>query len=182
MRYTEVASRYARALFLVAQEKSNVERIFSELRALRSAIRKDEELVDALSSPLIKGADRELAVQSAFAERDVSAEVESFFCLLARKNRLGLFSEIVDAFEHEADEANGVTRGTVRSAGVLSPEERAEIEKIVAKATGKRVILSYQEDSSLIGGLVAEVGSFTFDDSILSHLRRLHEDLKRRAH
>src|SRR4029077_20300117 len=95
------------------------------------------------------------------------------------KNRLGIFSEIVTAFEHITDEAHGVTRGTVRSATVLAPEERKRIETLVGRATKKQVILTYKEDPSLLGGLVAEVGSFTFDDSLHAHLKRINEQLNR---
>src|SRR5262249_48841149 len=99
-----------------------------------------------------------------------------------RKNRLGVFKDIVGAYEQIADEAHGVMRGTVRSATVLAPEERKRIETLVSRATAKQVILTYKEDPSLLGGLVAEVGSYTFDDSLLSHLKRINEQLTRSAH
>jgi F-type H+-transporting ATPase subunit delta len=92
---------------------------------------------------------------------------------------LGLFHDIVTSYEVIADEAHGVTRGTVRSATVLGPEDRKRIEELVSKATKKQVILTYKEDPALVGGLVAEVGSFTFDDSITSHLKRINEQLTR---
>jgi F-type H+-transporting ATPase subunit delta len=52
----------------------------------------------------------------------------------------------------------------------------------VAQVTGKKVILEYKEDASLLGGLIAEVGSLTFDDSLETQLRTMNEELKRRAH
>ena len=70
----------------------------------------------------------------------------------------------------------------MRSATVLAPEERKQIETLVSRATKKQVILSYKEDPSLVGGLVAEVGSFTFDDSLISHLKRINEQLTRSVH
>lgn len=112
----------------------------------------------------------------------VSAEVEAFLLLLARKNRLPIFPEVLEAYQHFTDEANGVTRGVVRSARVLSQEDRGRIEETVSRYTKKNVILTYKEDEDLLGGLVAEVGSYTFDDSLTAHLKRLNEELKRSAH
>ncbi|MES2964311.1 MAG: ATP synthase F1 subunit delta, partial [Bdellovibrionota bacterium] len=101
--------------------------------------------------------------------------------LLARKDRLGVFGEIVHAFEAEADAANNVARGVVRSATVLGQDDRKRIEDQVERVLKKKVILSYKVDPSVIGGLVAQVGSYTFDDSISAHLKRMNEELKRRT-
>lgn len=182
IRYSEVASRYASALFQLSEENSNHEKVFADIRALGQLINSDKEIVDFLQSPLVQSSDREKALQEALGKGDVSEEVKKVVLLLAQKNRLSIFNDVVLAFQDKADEANGVTRGEVRSACSLSPEERKRIEEIVVKATGKNVILTYKEDPSIIGGLIAQVGSFTFDDSIGSHLRRMKEDLNRGAH
>jgi uncharacterized protein YbcI len=55
------------------------------------------------------------------------------------------------------------------------------IKEKLEKLTGKKVVLEYHEDKSLIGGLVAQVGSFSFDDSLETQLRLMREDLKRKA-
>jgi F-type H+-transporting ATPase subunit delta len=67
----------------------------------------------------------------------------------------------------------------VRSATVLAPEERQRVEEFVGRATQKHVILTYKEDPTLLGGLVANVGSLTFDDSLSSHLKRINEQINR---
>ena len=108
--------------------------------------------------------------------------LKNFMLLLGMKNRLSLFADIVTSYQSIADEAHGVTRGVVRSATVLAPDERKRIEELVGRATKKQVILTYKEDPSLLGGLIAEVGSFTFDDSLSSHLTRINEQLNRSVH
>jgi len=75
-----------------------------------------------------------------------------------------------------------VTRGTVKSASVLPPESRSRIEKRVSEVTGKKVILTYTQDATVIGGLIAEVGGYLFDDTLKSHLQRIKDDLNRRDH
>ncbi len=98
----------------------------------------------------------------------VSDVLKNFTLLLARKQRLPIFNDVVTAYQQFSDESHGVTRGQVRSAAALGPDDRKRIEDIVSKATKKKVILTYKEDPSLLGGLVAEVGSYTFDDSLTS--------------
>lgn len=182
MSCSEVSMRYARALYDLASENGVQEKVFSDLRALDQIFEQDVEFKTFLLSPVIQAGLKEKALAQAFKNSGVSQEVESFLLLLAQKGRLGLYSEVLDAYQAKSDEAHGVTRGTVYSASVLGPEERSQVEKYVSQTTGKQVILTYREDPTVIGGLVAEVGSFTFDDTIKSHLIRLREDLKRRAH
>ena len=182
MAFSEVAARYAKALHSLANEEKVQDKVFSDLRQLGKVLLEDEEIVEFLSSPLIKPTDKQTVVQKACAQKGLSPLTEKFLLTLAKKNRLNIFKQIVQAFEFKSDEANRVTRGQVTSASVLAPEERKELEAIVQKVTGKRVIMSYEEDPNLIGGLIARVGSYTFDDTLTSHLRRLQEDLKRRAH
>ncbi|HMN66958.1 MAG TPA: ATP synthase F1 subunit delta [Bdellovibrionales bacterium] len=177
-----LATRYARALHALAKEKNEQDAVFSQMRVITQAFEADAEISDFVRSPLIRPLDKVKALEKLTASLNVPESLKSFLLLLARKNRLGIFTDIVTAYESISDEAHGVTRGTVRSATVLGPEDRQRIEELVSKATGKQVILTYKEDPALLGGLVAEVGSFTFDDSLTSHLKRINEQLTRSAH
>lgn len=182
MNISEVAVRYAKAFYSMAEESKNLETLFNELRALNEMFESNKEITEFFSSPLVSAKDKATALNNSLKDQKLSDETKNFLSILAKKNRLEYFPQIVSAFEQESDEAHGVVRGVVRSAVALGPDQRQRVEDIVAKATKKRAILSYSVDPSLIGGLVAEVGSYTFDDTIESHLRRLNEDLKRRAH
>lgn len=182
MKFSEISARYAKALFDFATEGGNQDKVFFDLRALADLMDQDSQIKEFLVSPLVKSDNKSTAFKEALKDAQVSDEVVNFVLLLAAKDRLALFQEVVAAYQFLSDEAHGVARGTVRSTTVLNPDQRKEIEEIVAKVIGKQVIMTYKEDPSVIGGLIAEVGSYTFDDTITSHLRRLKEDLTRRAH
>jgi F-type H+-transporting ATPase subunit delta len=64
----------------------------------------------------------------------------------------------------------------------LNEDDRRKLEQTIAGVTKKKVILNFTEDKKLMGGLVAQVGGWSFDDSLQSHLTRLTEDLNRRTH
>ncbi len=180
MTFSEVSKRYAKALYELskAQQKNDV--VLAEIRALVQILKDDKVVADFVKSPLVSPENKTTAIKAAFSGK-TSADVTNLLLLLASKNRLEIFSELVAAYEQISDQDHGVTRGTVRSASVLSADARKSIEATVAKATGKKVILNFVEDHSLLGGLVAQVGGWTFDDSLNSHLTRMSEDLNRRA-
>lgn len=182
MKNQEIAARYALALFEVAVDKRSIDKVISELRAFAALLEKDEDFLPFFNSPIISDEDKEKALKKALTSSGVSEEVQSFLGLLAHRGRMNLFGDILVSFQDQCDKENKVDRGTVKSAAILSPEEREEIQDTISGHLGKRVILSYEEDPKLLGGLVATVGSYTFDDSLSTHFRRLKEDLKRRAH
>lgn len=179
MRNTILATRYARAFYSLAKETNEQDSVFDQMRCLGEALKNDPQIADYIASPMVRPNDKAKSLEATLSKFQLSGILQNFVLLLARKNRLGIYSEIVAAYQTIADEAHGVTRGVVRSAALLGPEERKRIEQLVSKATKKQVILSYKEDPSLLGGLVAEVGSFTFDDSLTSHLNRINEQLTR---
>ena len=179
MKNSVLAARYARAFYNLAKDKNEQDADFAQMRALNEAFAADAEVSRFLLSPLIRPAEKVEALEKILTKIQVTESLKNFLLLLAKKERLAIFSEIVTAFQQIADEAHGVTRGAVRSATVLGPEDRKQIETLVGRATKKQVILSYKEDPALLGGLVAEVGSYTFDDSLISHLKRMNEQLTR---
>jgi F-type H+-transporting ATPase subunit delta len=179
---SQIGTRYAKALYQLASESNQQEEIFKQIRSINEALDLDPTIQGFLSSPLIRPVEKEKAFAAAFKVVEVSDLVKNFVFLLARKQRLPIFNEVVTAFQALADEKHGVVRGVVRSTTVLAPEERKRIEETVNRVTKKNAILSYKEDPQLLGGLVAEVGSYTFDDSLVSHLRRMNEQLTQKNH
>lgn len=182
MRISEVANRYASAIYDLAAENGNQEKVFGELRVISEATSSSPEIKEFFSSNLVSAEKKSEALKKALKDQKVSEELMNLMLVLAEKSRLSLFDQILYAYEQKSDLAHGVTRGVVRSATILSPEERNKIESKVSEVTKKKVILTYKEDPAIIGGLVAEVDGFRFDDTLQNHLRRLKEEIKRRTH
>jgi F-type H+-transporting ATPase subunit delta len=177
---SEVARRYARAFYELAKAENSADKVFAELRVLKQAF-SEPAIKEFLISPVVDGDKKAEALKTALGGK-ASQSLQNGVMLLAAKNRLGLFFDIVDAFEAISDADHGVTRGTVRSAKALNPEARSKIEATVNKVTGQKVILNFTEDADLLGGMMAQVGGWTFDDSLETHLTRMSEDLNRRTH
>ena len=182
MKNMNLATRYARALYSMAKDLNQQDLIFDQMRTLVDGFQLDETVRDFLQSPLIRPIDKVKVLEEVVGKLQIVDVLKKFVMLLAKKNRLGIIADSLTAYQMISDEAHGVTRGLVRSAAVLGPDDRKKIEQLVSKATKKQVILTYKEEPELLGGLVAEVGSFSFDDSLKSHLIRINEQLTRSAH
>jgi F-type H+-transporting ATPase subunit delta len=177
----EVATRYARAFFELVREKNSEEQALDELREFAKALQASPQIQEFFNVPTISAPERRAVLEKVFSSFKLTEEVKGLLSKLIEKNRFGLLGEILSAFQAEVDANNGVVRGTVRSAAPLWPEERTRLEQRISKVTGKKAVLDYQEDKSLLGGLLAQVGSYTFDDSLETQLRLIKEDIRRRA-
>ena len=103
--------------------------------------------------------------------------VEPFLLLLARHDHLSLLPGIVEAYEARLMLHLGIEAAEVTSAVPLSPAIQAEIARRLSVATGKDVRVSTRVDASIVGGVVAQVGSLVFDGSVRRQLDRIREQL-----
>lgn len=179
MSQMQLASRYAKALFEVAQEAQTTDEVFSELASLSTTLFSKENLEEFFSSPLIRPAQKEEAIEKALSGAKTSETLKKFSLLLAKKNRLAIFPEIVKAFQIIADKSKGVVRGIVKSPKALGKEEQATLQSRIEAVTQQKAFLDFEVEPSLIGGLTAEVGNYTFDDSLSGHITRMKEQLNR---
>ncbi len=181
MSITDVARRYAKALLALTRQKGVHSRALAELHAVYGILTKDESVAAYFHNPLISPEQKLQVLKKGFAGNGMLEDVESFIGLLAQRNRLEQFSSMIEAFQEGLDSEEGITRGTVRAASPLTPEALRDLETKISGSLKKKIVLTYKQDSRLLGGLVAQVGGWTFDDSLESHLQKLNEDLNRSA-
>lgn len=181
MSITEVSRRYARAFLALTKQKGEHTRALVELRGLRDLIEKDAAVNSYFSNPLISPDQKKNVIAGALGDKGLLEETANLMKLLAERNRLGELHSIVDALQERLDDEEGMTRGVVRSARPLAPEALRDLEQKISTTLKKKIVLTFKEDPKLLGGVVAEVGGWTFDDSLETHLKKMNEDLNRSA-
>lgn len=179
MTINEVSRRYARAFFSVATEKKKEDLFLEELRVLAGVLKDHKEVSEFLTSPTTTVEAKAKAITAALGEK-AQKETLNLVLLMVEKGRLSFLPEVVASFEEEIDHSREVTRGVVRSAASLEADQMKSLEQTAKKLTGKQVIFKYELDQKLVGGLVAQVQGWSFDDSLTSHLTSLKEELKNR--
>ncbi len=174
-----IARRYAKALFALAEEKGRVEPWLESLTALERAVSGSGELQDALSNPVYpKEERRALAGELARALR-LDDEPLNLVLLLADRSRLESLLGVVDHFRALADQKMGRVRARVISAVPLAEASAREIAARLAQAARAEVILDQAVDPAILGGVIAQVGSLTYDGSVRTQLEELRRTLTR---
>ncbi|HBC93203.1 MAG TPA: F0F1 ATP synthase subunit delta [Pelotomaculum sp.] len=179
-----VAGRYAQALYDIASEKtalpkykSMVDRIESELKAVRTILDDNIELQRLLYHPQITAAAKKELLDRLFQGK-ISEVTGNFLALLVDRRRETYFSDIVDEFVALANTNRGIIEARVTTAVELKDTEKGELSSILAKLTGKKVQTSYAVDPSIIGGVIVRMGDKIIDGSVKTRLASLKERLK----
>ena len=172
------ARRYAAALFDVAARAGSLDAAGPPLMTLAAAIRDSAELARVLDAPGVTSAvKKNLVVAVARAGGPLSVEVERLLTLLADRDRLLLLPDVAAAYVDRLNQEKKIVPADVVTAVPLTPEHRAAIASALGQASGGQVTMTERVDPSIIGGVVARVGSVVFDGSVAGQLERLRQKL-----
>ena len=177
MRSSAAARRYARALFSLANEEGRVEPTREELRQLADLLAENHELRNALFRPLHPVAERRRVLAEIARRVGASPSVKNFFAYLIDQRRLVDFDSIQREYERLADEDAGRTVAEIVSASPLDDDQREDLRRALSAHTGRDVALDVAVDPSLLGGLIASVGTLMFDGSLRTQLNQLRTSL-----
>jgi F-type H+-transporting ATPase subunit delta len=173
-----VARRYARALLDAAAGQADV--VLSELTSLVAFFDQNPALFEAASSPALPASTRMQAVVAVIKSADqMQPTLANLLKLLSDRNRFDVLPVILRQYRDLVDAQLGRVRGTVSSAVKLGDAQLAGIQQQLETLTKKKVVLQTKVDASLLGGVVAQVGSRTYDGSLKEQLRTLGQELSR---
>lgn len=175
---SDVAGRYASALFDLAIEADCLAAVEGELVAFDGLLEESDDLRRLAESPVFD-ADTKLAGFSAILEKaGVGPLVKNFVGVLARNHRLGEVRDVITAFQQLAADHRGEVAAEAISARPLTDDQTSSLRNQIEASLGKAVNLSTTVDPSLLGGLIVKVGSRMVDSSLRTKLNRLQQTLK----
>ncbi len=175
-----MGSRYARALAEVLFTPGAAvkpEDAVVQLRQLEDLIAGSAELRAILETPAIQNS-RKRAVFGKFAEElGVSTTIRNFLFVLLDHRRIAHLAEIRSAFEGLIDEHLGVARADVTSSEPLDQKQTLKLQSDLNQLSGKQVKMKFTVDPSLLGGIMARIGSTLYDGSIRGQLEGMRRRL-----
>jgi F-type H+-transporting ATPase subunit delta len=177
---TAVANRYARALAeLVFATGAPIkpEDAVAQLRLVDGVLTESWELRNAMLTPAIQASRKRAVMGKLLESHGVSHLVRNFVFVVIDHRRVGAMSDIREAFDAIVDERLGFIRAEVTSAEPLGDRRRGEIDAELSRLTGKRMRLRFTEDSGLLGGVLARIGSTIYDGSLRGQLQVLRRKL-----
>jgi F-type H+-transporting ATPase subunit delta len=175
-----LAGRYANALVQVLFAPNaplTPEQAVSELRNFDLMVASAPDLKHILNSPAVSRS-RKRAVISRVAERaGISQTLRNFLFVVVDRGRPSLLPVLRKNVEAFIDQRRGIARAQVSTAVALSGEEQTAIADELSRVTGKQVKCEFSLDATLLGGVIARVGSTVYDGSVRGKLIALKSRL-----
>ncbi|MGB5217588.1 MAG: ATP synthase F1 subunit delta [Smithella sp.] len=170
---SNISKRYARAFFEIANEQKQIEPYYNELNQFASVMVENKSLKDFLANPIFEQASKKGVVDNIISKLKLSGMTVSFLRLLVDKKRIDIVEDIVVCYRQFMDETLKKVRVNVKTAFPLSDEMRTFISASLEKSLGKKVEMTVEEDSTLLGGVVIGVGDTLYDGSIKNQLNNM---------
>jgi F-type H+-transporting ATPase subunit delta len=171
-----VALRYARALFQLADERKYLKQVFTDLKHLRSIVGGSEDLQSFILNPVLTKDDQLSLFKSVFEGR-IQPLVMTFLLFLIEKSRLNILQDILDAFTEIYLKSTGTLTAMISTE---RPLDAACLESLVSRLqdrTNKKVIAELAIDEQLLGGFKVRIGDQVYDASLSAQLKRYHNDV-----
>ncbi|KAB2849162.1 MAG: F0F1 ATP synthase subunit delta [Hyphomicrobiaceae bacterium] len=173
-----MAGRYATALFDLARESGEIDRIAGELKGFELLMKESADLTRFVRSPVFSAEDQARALKALLAKAGVGGLTANFLGLIARNRRLFAVGDMIRAFRILVARHKGEVEADVTSAAALSDAQVTALKAALKASLGKDVQMNSKVDPAILGGLIVKVGSRMIDSSLRTKLNSLKTRMK----
>ena len=173
-----LARRYTRALFQLAREAGQEEKIGQEIDQFYAAFG-GSELQGVLTNPAFPMDSRKRILIQVANGLELSVLSIHFLSLLLERDRLAHLPGIVNCYRRLLNEAKGRVEAKVVSAAGLDAAMVERLREQLRGISGKEVVLQQETDPSLLGGLLVELEGKVYDGSVRTQLEKMKQRIAR---
>ena len=173
MSQQRAASRYAKSLLDLAQERGTLDEVKQDMDLFAKTLAGSRDFRLLLRNPIVKH-DKKLAILKAIFDGKVSEVTMRLLTIVTEHNRESALEYVASEFHTQYNTMRGMQEATVTSAVPLTAYSRMEITELVRRQTGLQdVELTEKVDPDLLGGFVLRVGDRQVDDSVRTSLHKM---------
>ena len=172
---TETSKRYARALFEVGIENSEIDKIERSLNDFLDVYKASPQFVNFIKNPTQSNKNQLEAINIISKQLNFTENLKHFFSLLIEKRRIFFVKKIIQNFLKLCSNKRGEIKASLVSSKSLTKEELQEISKQFSQSMGSTIKFDYSVDERLIGGVKIQLGSLMVDTSIKNKLNKYEQ-------
>jgi F-type H+-transporting ATPase subunit delta len=173
-----LSRRYSKALFQLAREAGEEEKIGQEVERFYAAYN-DSELQQVLTNPAFGVDTRRRILIQVTHNQQLSPLTVHFLSLLLDRDRLAHLTNIVSRYRRLLNEAKGRVEAKIVGASALEPAMFEQLRRQLGAISGKEVVLEQSIDPSLVGGLLVDLEGTVYDGSIRTQLDKMKQRIAR---
>ena len=167
------AGRYSLALYELATEANVLEEIEIHATSIIDLISSSKDFKSLIKDPTNNKDDQLNALNKISEKYKLNNLLTKFLSFLISKRRFFYVDKILKSFVETCSVKRGELKAELTSAKDLTENEINSIKEELTKNFSSKIKLNYKHDTSLIGGLIVQVGSTMVDTSIKNKLQQI---------
>ncbi len=175
MNESKITTRYAKAIFELAQENNLLDRIKEDFDLIGQVL-KIEEFKQLIKSPIIAVSQKKAAFQDVFKGK-VHEYTLDFLLLVVENKREAYLGLMILDFYDLYKKALGITEVHLTTAVDLDDEQKQLFIDALKKTLNTKIDLHQKTDPQIIGGFILRVEDKLLDMSIASQLKQIKKEL-----
>lgn len=148
-----------------------------QLHAAAENLSASEDLHKVLLSPAVSRDKKAKLVGKVVEGSGLNRLIRNFLMVVVEHRRAGELKRIADGFEATVDERLGLARTEIISAAELTDSQKNKLLESLGRKLGKKIRPIYRIDTSILGGVIARVGSKEYDGSVVGRLEQMRRQL-----
>ena len=173
-----LSRRYTKALFQLAREAGQEEKIGQEIESFLAAYT-GSQLQTVLTNPAFGMDSRKRIVIEISNKLQLSILAIHFLSLLLERDRLTYLPSIAARYRRLLNEAKGRVEAKVVGASALEAAMVDRLREVLHEISGKEIVLQQEIDPGLIGGVLLEFEGKVYDGSVRTQLENMKQRIAR---
>lgn len=173
----KTAKRYAIALSQsVVENNDNIDEITENLQLIDEVIFSNSDFMNFFSHPIVSLKDKKETLNETLTGK-INEKTLNFLNTLLDEGRFSIFKTIHELFKKEVDLIKNKQRVYITSAIALDEKEKEKLkEKLISKLQ-KEVVLNYEENKEILGGLLIKFEDKVIDLSLKTKFDNLRKNI-----
>ena len=170
---SNLAGRYAKALFELAEKNKSLDKVEGDLTQLMKTVENSAELSAAITNPVISKHDLSGVMLQILKKLDAANLTINFIGVLVQNGRIRHLAEVASAYFGLMMQSRGEENAYVITASGLQANQVADIEKTLGAALGNKIKAVVSVNDEILGGIIVRIGSKMLDASLVGQLKTL---------
>ncbi|GHT74287.1 F0F1 ATP synthase subunit delta [Bacteroidia bacterium] len=167
-----ISTRYARAIYAFAAEKSSEDAVYREMKLLIHNFSAYPVLRKVMSDPTVSSNEKIKLLTTACGIQ-VGEVLKHIVRTVVENGRANQMENIALMYGEVYKKAKGIVSAQLTTVEPAGEKIKAALIKVISNGTSENVEFQTHTDPELIGGFVLEVGDQRLDASVKDQLRRM---------
>jgi len=168
--------QYASAIFSLAKQENIVEQITSDLESVEEKLAESPSFLKHLEYHKVSLEEKTKNLEEVFSDF-ISKKTYKIILLLVKNKQLNILKKIIARIKLLQKEDEKILEARIVVPYNLEENQISKIKSILAKKTGKQIIIHETVNKNIIGGMKIFLGDLIIDGSIQGKLEKLKQNI-----